>query len=276
MASNDRNLTDDELLSAYIDGALPPDMTQAVENRLTEEEALALRLETLRAADARARAEAARIDALPMAPLLAALLQRLESEAEKKTAPSNVVAFPLWRRVKRFATEHRAVAASVAALAAGFGLAQLPSEPAAPVIWSEDGRIAAQSQLARALETRLSGEPAPLSAQATFTARLSFRTEEGEACRVFDLDTNRARTRSIACRTGEDGWRVAASSYSPISGRAPEGTYAAASDSSDPVIEAYIDAAMAGEPLSRSEESDLIARGWRAPADSGSARPKRP
>ncbi|MBB5519575.1 hypothetical protein [Amphiplicatus metriothermophilus] len=270
MASKDCRSTDDELLSAYIDRALSPELARTVENRLAEEPAFAARLEALRDADERARAEAARIDAQPMSRPLASLLHRLEGEAGGKLASSNVVAFPLWRRARRFATEHRAFAASVAALAAGFSLAHFLSAPAAPAIWSEDGRIVSRSQLARALETRLSGEPAAVNARATFVARLSFRTEEGALCRVFDLETARARARNVACRTGEDGWRLAASSFSPALATAPEGTYAAASGARDPVIEAYIDAAIAGEPLSRAEESELIARGWRAPERPGS------
>lgn len=258
---------DDLPLSAYIDGALDEKETREIEARLKVEPALAARLEALRAANAGFRRDSQSIDEIPMSDGLTSLLDRLKKEdgdaptEAPQEAPSNVVAFPFWRRAGRALEAHRAIAASIALLGA-FAIAQTLMTGPAPQGWSGDGRIAASSDIAKALDEKLSGEEATLESGARFSARLSYRTGNGEFCRVFDLSRADRSSQNVACREG-GGWRVA---FSVATQRPPEASaseYETAASKTSEALERYLDDAIAGAPLTREGEAAAVAQDWK-------------
>lgn len=248
---------DEALLNAYLDGALPPDEMREFEARLAADARLADRLGALRSADERLRKEARRIDGEPMSASLSALISQLK--AEIAAGEPAVVSFPFLRRGVRFVAEHRAIAASLAALAGAFMLQVVLSD--SPSMWSRDGRILASSDVGRALDARLSGDPAMLRTGARFSARMSFRSRNGEFCRVFEILGAGADSQNVACRD-DRGWRLALVSSPSAASERPAGVYTTASAASNPVLEAYLDDAMEGEPMGREAEAEAIANGW--------------
>jgi len=106
--------------------------------------------------------------------------------------------------------------------------------------------LALAPDLARKLDTQLSGEPGPIR------VALSFRARDGAYCRSFTA----THLDGVACRTAA-GWTLRYAAPGTASG----GDYAQAG--SDPAQASAVAAMIAGEPLDASAERAARERGWR-------------
>jgi hypothetical protein len=113
--------------------------------------------------------------------------------------------------------------------------------------------------VANVLDKQPSGEGYQVTSDTTLTPRLTFRSQSGDWCRQFRLDTANSAYEQIACRNKAGDWeqiaRVAAES-SP--GKA---TYKAASGGN--VLDDTLDQMMAGAPIGPDEERALLAHQWK-------------
>ena len=248
--------TDDELLSAYLDGELPADGAEKLEARLAREPALAARLEALRGTGDMAREFYSALDDKPMPASVTRLL-----ETRDEDVPDNVVPFPV-RVVRQFAQAPVAIAASVA-LVAGFLMNDLLDE--VPVVTGV-GEIAVAGQVAEGtalfdvLETGAGGERMLLSADATAEVVLTFEDTAGDFCRQVRVDVPERRATGVACRR-DGGWQFEALAYT---GAQTEGTgFTPASDPSLTALDGVVDALLGdGEILDSDAENRLISEGW--------------
>lgn len=249
----------DEKLSAYLDGMLEGDDALRIEDLIASDTAVAARLEALALANSDFVQWSEAIDDMPFSAGLAAQMAKLHVDAARADGASNVTALSPRRSVLRFLDTHRAVAAA-AAVAAGLIAVQVgmpPPEPATGL--PGDNLIFADSRLGEILNSVASGEPAKAGKDVEVTVRFSFASSTGDTCRVTDLASAGGTSRMVACRE-DAGWRVKVASYGPAPAAGGDDTYQTASGPAGDAIEAYLDAVMAGAPLSLEEEAQLLSR----------------
>ena len=223
----------DEVLGAYLDGALPAAQRDAVAHALAAAPDCAARLESMRAADQTMR----RAHAAP--------ITRLDDPVARKIRDARLATQA--RRTARLPT-----VATLSALAAGLvGLVigqVLPTRP----FDTPHPDFAATGALARALETRPSGE-----AGGDVRILLSFKTAQATPCRQFAATTPGQTGEGVACR--EDAtWRVVAWVQSPDGAGAD---YHAAG--ADGVIDEVVDRIDTTGALSLADERALLQARWR-------------
>jgi Putative zinc-finger len=227
-------MLNDEIIGAYLDGELTPELRAQVEQALASNKGAALRLESMRKADAAVReamaAEAGGRDKDP----LAALILSDWTPASSRRLPRLA---PIWGR--------RAAALAAACL---IGLiAGRTTAPQAPA-------LSVSRDLAAVLDRTPSGTSVSIGA-VTVQPALSFRA--GEAlCRQFRSEQGGAAADSIACRDGQS-WRIVV--QTAVVERA---TYQAAS--ADDVLAATVDSMGGASVLDAEEERALIDAGWAA------------
>jgi hypothetical protein len=213
----------DEMLMAYVDGELPPEIAAAVEHAAAEP-GIARRIDGFRRSRAATRdAFAALRDAPPPEPLLAAILP-----------------------ARRAAWRSRAALPLAAALALVLGLGSY---------WA--GRLSAPETLAAvagspaviaALGEQSSGAPLDIgSAQLVLTG--TYPIPEG-LCRSFTLANESEALRGVGCERG-GGWRTEllvrdTTGVAPASGQAAE------------LVEGFLDNAGAGPALPSAEEAQRL------------------
>lgn len=227
---------DETMLIALVDGELDEVTRRRVERAVAEDPALAQRVEDHRRLRARLGGNYAPI---AEAPIPAAMQAMLADSA--KVAP---LAPPSMARRRNWMTG----AAIAASLVLGLGLGHFSSGPSGPVAVRGNALIA-QGSLASALDTQLA------SAQDDAPVRIgvSFRRKDGRWCRSFEG----AAVSGVACR--EDGeWRL----QQAVPGSAQTTEYRQAS-SSDPRVNATIDALIDGTPADAAQEAAAKASGWR-------------
>jgi hypothetical protein len=224
----------DEVLSTYVDGELDERARTEVEAALAHDAGARVRLERLRTADEFVREaipEFTRTDEDPIA-------RHILSYDGSRPEPARV------RTVRRAAATLLALAAGVAGLGIGItGSGLLRGAPA--VI--DDGVITA-------LETKASGEQERQGAR-TVTLVLSFRSNDGRYCRVFDIASTRLHGEGIACRTGAE-WQLAG-----WDGTHETGGFQAAGG--DPMIDELMNRLGGNEALEPGTERKLIDAKWR-------------
>jgi hypothetical protein len=250
MAEHPSSSSDDEALSALIDGALPSDEAAALRARMLREPKLATRFAAMESAN-RAVGDAYR-DVVDE-PLPAGVLELLRAP---QAAEGKVVDLSARRQRRALpAWLPHAAAAGVAlaiGLGLGFSLSQRSDGPAG--LFAATGPVVQGSALHELLESTPSGAPREVDG-ATAEARYTFRTQSGEWCRELAVSAGAARNAAVACR--RDGqWRVdlvgveaaAGEVYRPVGGDAP--------------LREAVDALIDGEPLEPDGERALLARGW--------------
>jgi hypothetical protein len=256
---SDRKYTDDELLSALLDGALAPDDAAQLEHRLESEPALRARFEALTRANAAVRDAYAAVVNEPLPKPLLDLL------AAQPATPDNVVPLsPRASRDRRPVVPPTALAASIAlAIGIALGVVIAPERQAPDAIGmaAEGGVVPPGSALYELLERVPSAEPRELSADVTATPVLTFGTAEGGHCREVDVESVGVTTQILACRR-DSAWRLAHVSY--VVNPTTDGVFRPASGAS-PGIDAAIDELIAGAPLDAAAERELIDSGWGAP-----------
>ncbi|MAN50784.1 MULTISPECIES: anti-sigma factor family protein [unclassified Marinimicrobium] len=237
----------DETLSAFLDGELPPAEMEQVRVRLAEDPALADRLAELSAVDKLVSERAHAIDERP----LPSGIQQMLAEDDAKPESAQVIAFPLWRRARQALNAQTGIAAAIA-LAFGFGLAEVTDNVGSP-------QIDAFQPVAERLETLPSGTTEALPDGREITPRLTFVNRDGQHCRQYRVTGAGERSENIACRAQqtEAGWEELAS----IRQRATEpGSYQTASGGS--LLDSALDQMMAGGIIEPEQEKQLIERDW--------------
>jgi anti-sigma factor RsiW len=263
--------SDDELLSAWLDGELPPDRATELERRLEKEPALALRLERLSEADAALR------DALaPVAdePMPQSLLDAIGAHSEKSpeagrddSRGGTVVDLGARRRGREPGAFPWSLALAASVILAiggvlGYLVAEDGSAPDAALLASMGG-VARGSGLDDTLETAPSGTAREIAAGLTVTPVLSFESRDGGYCRELAIAGANGSAAALACR-GDDGWRVEALSF--LAGPARNGNQAGGefrpAGRATSAIDAAIDERIVGDALDAAAEAALIGSAW--------------
>jgi hypothetical protein len=234
-------MIDDKTLLAYADGELDPGRARAVEQMLASDPALAAKLEQHRRLARRLRAayDPVLSEAVPerlarSADGGAKVISLAEARAARaaKPAPS-----PDWRAAGLVA------AGLVAAVVVGQVLRPASVGPVA----ERSGRLVAVGDLARALDTQLSGEGQPVRVQ------LTFHNKAGAICRSFTSPT----ANGVACRE-HGGWGLQAL----FPGQpAPGGEYRMAA-SGDPRVLHTVGDLISGDAFDAGQERAAKARHW--------------
>jgi hypothetical protein len=244
---------DDEALSALLDGALSREEAAALRRRLSEEPALARRLEELRRVDE--------------------VVRGAYASGVEEPAPSRIVdlvrgdarVVPLHARRRSGARWFAVPFAAVAGLAAGFLIAFLAlrgaAPPGPPGLLADRGAVERRSPLHDVLETLPSGETRDLGNAWSATPRLTFRSTEGLACRRVDLAGAGRSVDAVVCRRG-GAWRAELIGYAPPQKATGDGLYHPATGGTPSRVDDAINSMMHGRPLGREDERDWIRRGW--------------
>ncbi|MFM5894761.1 MAG: anti-sigma factor family protein [Novosphingobium sp.] len=227
--------TDDDYLSAFLDGALPPDEAARFEARLAADPALAARVEALRANDS--------FMAQAFAPLAQATIDA-ETLAKLGLAPAVPQAAndnpPWWRG--------RALPLVGGSLAAGLALVLvLTGRPHAP---NDDG-------LSVALETTPSLKTAELADGSTVEPRLTVRAADGRWCREYV----RGDVEALACRE-KSGWKVIDQAAAP-KGEGVQGDVVLASGADAASLSSAYASIGASDPLDAAAEAKAMVSGWK-------------
>lgn len=262
------DMSDDTILSAYLDDELSPDDAMRLQDRLAEDPALAQRLEDMRSANLSARSAFRAADQLPLPQgVLDLLADKGADRSQSKSDDRRIARFPQ-RGLQRFFRAPVAIAASVA-LAAGFLAGEMLQRgqdadlPAVPTLYSTE--IPTTSELHDFLESAVSGAPRVLPSGVSGRLLLTFENRDSDWCRQLQLAAEKGSVQALACRRN-GVWQMEAVVYGASA--SPGSQYEAASSQSFPALDAAIDEQIgAGEPLGPEAESSLIANGWRKPAE---------
>jgi len=215
---------DEMTVIAWVDGELAPEQAARVELAVAADPALRDLAETHRAMRARFANAFGGIADEPVALPSAEIVSFAEARAKRMRR--------LW-----------VPGAIAASLVAGLFIGQI-ERPAG--VTDRANALALAPDLARKLDTQLSGEPGPVR------VALSFRAQDGAYCRSFTA----THLDGVACRTGT-GWTLRYAAPGTASG----GDYAQAGN--DPAQSSAIAAMIAGDPLDATHERVARDRGWR-------------
>ncbi|WP_051687276.1 hypothetical protein [Microbulbifer sp. HZ11] len=236
----------DKQLSAFLDGELPEPQMDEIRALLLEHESLADRLAQLAAVDQTVRQTYSAIDQRPMPDGITSLLEK------ERAGSAQVIAFPLWRRAQRQVHQqlqrHAGMAAAIA-LAIGLGAGWL-----LPTTDNNEGQW---QTVAAGLEQAPSGASLTLPDGRAITPRLTFRNQQGDYCRQFQLREANGGSENIACRNDGGQWQLAASVQ--LDAVQAPGSYQTATGGS--LLDSALDA-MAAETLAPAQEQKIIGKGW--------------
>jgi hypothetical protein len=241
----------DELLCAYMDGELDPEMRVRVEQALLDDAGARVRLERMRAADERLKAEIPLQAVRPNDPL---------SERILHDGPIGPVVSTRKRGRVGLGAALTAFAAGVGGIVVGFVLARSQESKVVPVVASVASPStslsgASSSQLLIAtLENGESGK-AVVEGERSVQIILTFAADDGRYCRTFGARDASASAEGVACRTNGQ-WQVIAWDGTADPG---EGFRAAgASELLDDVMDR-----LGGSPaLEPADERSLIEQHW--------------
>jgi hypothetical protein len=189
----------DELLCAYMDGELDAEMRARVEKALVDDAGARVRLERMRAADERLKADIPLAALQPNDPLSARILDG--KPVPRASRPSI-----------RLGAAITALAAGVAGVIVGFVLArsqQVPEAPLAATLSAPSlSGASSNTLLLAALDSGESGKAIEQAGRSTQII-LTFESDDGRYCRAFRSHEANAAAEGVACRS--DGqWEVVA------------------------------------------------------------------
>lgn len=234
----------DQLIAAYLDGAMSEDEALAFEQAVSEDPRLAAELERFGSNDDLLRAAHAEPDVSEefLARMGLAAPAPATDAGHAPVTPANDNP-PLWRRWQWPVS---------GAIAAGLALAL--------TLNSQTGGEA--GAFSRAMEQTPSGQVAALEQGATLTPLLTFRAGDGRYCREFAYAGAATERGGIACRDAR-GWSVEA--WGDGAGDLPDpGQIALASGADTRSLDDAYRALRASDPIQAAREASLIRRGWRA------------
>jgi hypothetical protein len=241
---------DDEALSAFLDGELPPERRSQVARALASNPALAERLAALAELGEGLRTLFDPVLTEPVPERLQALVAPRTATAAPVVVPLRRPAVPTWRPA--------ALAASLALLVgvgAGWGLRAPPPQQVASL-----GPMAPAS-LQAILDSAPSGETRSLgpATEATLVASLP---DPGRGwCRLFRVSDAAGPADGIACRE-RDGWRVVAYVALGTASAGPDDGYAPASGESRSPMRGVVADLGLGDPVDPDTEQRLIRDRW--------------
>ncbi|HET7609225.1 MAG TPA: hypothetical protein VFL84_11150 [Gammaproteobacteria bacterium] len=250
MAEHGSSSSDDEALSALIDGALPSDEAAALRARMLREPDLAARFAAMERAN-RAVGDAYR-DVVDE-PLPERVLELLRAPQAREGKVVDLAA----RRQRRVAPAwlpHAAAAGVALAIGLGLGLTLSQRSDGPSGLLAATGPVEQGSPLHELLESSPSGEPRDVGG-ATAEARYTFRAQGGEWCRELAVSSGASRNAAVACRRG-GVWRI-----DLVGVEAADGEVYRPAGGDSPVAGA-VDALIDGEPLEPEAERALVGRGW--------------
>jgi hypothetical protein len=253
----------DELLAAYVDGALQGAERARVEQAIAQDARLAQRVAQYRAARGRVRSV---FDSALHEPMPQRLLQSARSTATPRPVTAQVIDLARVRAERRRRTErhrllqphHIAVAAClVGGLLAGAVAERLVNGNG--MTEYRDGALVARGALGDALDNQLADMPV---AGNDFRVGMSFRTKSGNYCRTFSATDTHALA-GLACRD-QNHWRIVTlvSTKPPVSVSDPAAEHRLALSSS-PLLLQTVRERMAGEPLDAQAEAKARGSDWR-------------
>ncbi|HSD68010.1 MAG TPA: hypothetical protein VLB07_00595, partial [Woeseiaceae bacterium] len=211
----DKDMTDDERLSAWLDGELPRGEAMRLEERLAAEPPLARRLERMREAGRKAQQAFHAIDETPLPQSVLDLLKDDGADRLQDTEGAKIVR--LQPRAPRFFQVPVAIAASVA-LVAGFLVHDLLTpQGSGESVLPMSGMVAGDSGLYQLLEKTSAGETVRLPDDGNGEVVLTFQGEDGDWCRQFRLGSATADLYGLACRQ-PGGWQLETASFAGPSG----------------------------------------------------------
>jgi hypothetical protein len=239
----------DEVLCAYIDGELDPEMRARVEQALVDDAGARVRLERMRVADARLKAEIPAPALQPNDPLSKRILGG-------KPMPR------VSRPALRWGVAISALAAGISGVVVGFVLARSQEPKVVPVVASVTSTStslsgASSSQLLLAtLENGESGKTA-VEGDRSVQIILTFESDDGRYCRAFGARDASAAAEGVACRNGAQ-WQVIA-----WDGTADPNEGFRAAGSSE-LLDDVMDRLGGNAALEVAEERELIEQHWKA------------
>ncbi len=252
----------DEDLNALLDGELDSVKANNLREALTNDPALADRLEQLAVADSLVKATYQDINSEPLPASIANLLQ------EKEPHNDNVMHL---KRGALAALPVQIAAAIILSVGLFFGIA--PIQQTAPDLYAQattEGPIPSQSALADILNQRASAVSYPLqdhnadkSQAVAIMPVLSFKSSVGDWCREFTVTTYLESARTLACKQS-NAWQIvlASKEINSSSSNGSSEVYATASTVTSEEFDARVDQLIASEPLSAAQEADLIEADW--------------
>ncbi|MDY6984513.1 MAG: hypothetical protein SV422_15615 [Pseudomonadota bacterium] len=249
---NDKATIDDTMLSAWLDGELPPQQMAAVRAALDAEPALAERLAALRSVDALVLRHARALDATPLPASVLGMLADDSAQNSAQNAPTNTSATVVqgpWQRWSRSSGAHVALAASLV-----LALVIVLTQPFAPL----PSALPELAAYAAQLDTTASGTSVAVG-DATLSTRFTFVDREGRHCRQYQLGNAGSGSENVACHD-VTGWTLVATL--PAVAQAPTAPELYQPVSSSAELNALLDAMMTGPALTPAAEAALIERGW--------------
>jgi len=238
-----------EKAMALVDGQLAPAEVPGLVRELARSPALVAELQTYLATSGRRIAEpfqAKRGEPVP-AWLVDAVL-RAPSGGGLQAPPIGRAGRVLMLLKRRYRMPAWSLAAGPALAAGLVALAAWLAMPA----WFRDAPV--EANLGTALEGTESGKDAPLVA---LRPVLSFKSKTTAWCRQYELRyATKQASHGLACRNGQGGWSVVAATAPAPIGPRPAGS------SPRKAIDDLVTAMMGDQPLSNSDETARINKGW--------------
>ena len=246
----------DEMIMAYADGELDADGCALVEAAIAEDPDIAGRIE------AHHRLRATLTGAFGGV-LVEPVPERLIEAVRRPPSPNTDNVVDLARfRAKPEAPARRPVpqwaqyGAIAATLVVGVMVGRVwLTPPAAPLVVGPAGQMAAQGDLAVALNNQLASG----GGGKAVVIGVSFRSTSGQYCRTFQVNQGQGLA-GLACREPK-GWAVRMAMTSAPQAAAA-GYRTAASETPAPVLDA-VQGLIAGDPLDAKSEARAQAAGWR-------------
>jgi hypothetical protein len=241
---------DDETLMAYADGELDAVQRAKIAAALEKDPALAARVEQHRALRAEVAGAFATVLKDPVPERL-----RVATSGAAERARGNVVQFP-GRGNRTSATPWRAREwlAMAASLVLGVVISWRAFQPANPeMISAGNGALAARGALAKALDQQLASNQA---GDGAVSIGLTFKARDGSYCRSFALRAS--GTAGLACRSGDE-WRIPVTASADAAG----GDIRPAAGAIPPAVMQAIEARIAGDPLTASDETQARDAAWK-------------
>jgi len=250
---------DDDILMAFADGEVDPDMRAAIERAIADDSDIAARVKMF--VNTRNQAKAALDLALgePVPDDLTARIAAMVDAQAKKTAPDTQKVIPLRPKpaiLGGFAARYVALPLAASIMLVAGGVAGFFIGKSDPQSTTGVQMVSLDSpQIAGALTTVASGEELSISDQGDrFRAIATFTDADNTLCREFEIEqADQASIVAVACRAGE-AWEV---QFTVVAGKNPSG-YAPAS--SLQTLDAYLVAIGADQPLSPQAEAAVLAK----------------
>jgi len=213
--------SDQEIISAFLDGELTDLERASFEKRLLQDNALAAKFADFSENDNHLKQQFSAIDDTPVPDSIMNLLK----ESSQQTPPSNanVVELKSWRR-----TSWLSVAASL--LIVAFAL------PLLLTMVNEN-----KQTLADVLNSEISGQTVNLDTTTDVELVMSFNDSSGHFCREYMVSRTSSREQSVACKIDGE-WQTQISDSINLEG---SNTYQPASGGHSTKVESWLDSNMA-------------------------------